>query len=287
MCTGILAREIFKVFAKGKFSVPKQMGRNQIIGIVGGLVLLISGILGIAFFRASVPTAENLAAKMAAALEELQTVQGKLLLGQDDQMMEYELWVQRPRHLRAEAELQGVEGKAVFILVFNENEAWTYNPVLRVATVADRTKPLPEDGGRAGTSLLETMPEDVLTVLRAGDVQIIGDELVAGRNALRVQVLLPVEQNPFANPAPTAAHDRADAGAVEIVQLTIWLDKSIYYPLAIADTNCAPHHSTDAQAAPCSGFHMHFDFIKFNEAIDPLTFVFFPPPGEPVRRVGE
>lgn len=32
---------------------------------------------------------------------------------------------------------------------------------------------------------------------------------------------------------------------------------------------------------------MRFDFIKFNEGSDPLTFVFDPPPGASVRRTGE
>ena len=97
----------------------------------------------------------------------------------------------------------------------------------------------------------------MLAALRAGDIQIIGEEPVAGRNALRVQMLLPPTQNPLAQVGE---------------QLTVWLDRSTYYPLAIeGDT----------------GFRMRFEFIKFNETIDPLTFVFFPPPGATVRRIGE
>ena len=101
------------------------------------------------------------------------------------------------------------------------------------------------------------MPDDVLAALRAGELQIIGEEAVAGRNALRVQVLLPPGQSPL-----------KEAGE----QLTVWLDRITYYPLAIeGDT----------------GFRMRFDFIIFDEEIDPRTFVFFPPPGATVRRIGE
>jgi outer membrane lipoprotein-sorting protein len=233
------------------------MNRKRIAATVVGLALAVGVALAILFFTTRVPDADRLPDEVAARLEKLQTVKGRLLLGKDDQTLEYELWVQRPRHLRAEAELKGLDRKAVFIMMFNAEEAWMYDPLLNIATVTDRTKEPPADGVRFGTSLLETMPEDVLAALRAGDIQIIGEEPVAGRNALRVQMLLPPTQNPLAQVGE---------------QLTVWLDRSTYYPLAIeGDT----------------GFRMRFEFIKFNETIDPLTFVFFPPPGATVRRIGE
>ncbi len=233
------------------------MNRKRIAATIVGLALAAGVGLAVLFFTTRVPDADSLPDEVAARLEKLQTVKGRLLLGKDDQTLEYELWVQRPRHLRAEAELKGLDRKAVFIMMFNAEEAWMYDPLLNIATVTDRTKEPPADGVRFGTSLLETMPEDVLAALRAGDIQIIGEEPVAGRNALRVQVLLPPKQNPLAQVGE---------------QLTVWLDRSTYYPLAIeGDT----------------GFRMRFEFIKFNETIDPLTFVFFPPPGATVRRIGE
>ena len=233
------------------------MNRKRIAATVVGLALAVGVALAILFFTTRVPDADRLPDVVAARLAKLETVKGRLLLGKDDQTLEYELWVQRPRHLRAEAELKGLDRKAVFIMMFNAEEAWMYDPLLNIATVTDRTKEPPADGVRFGTSLLETMPEDVLAALRAGDIQIIGEEPVAGRNALRVQMLLPPTQNPLAQVGE---------------QLTVWLDRSTYYPLAIeGDT----------------GFRMRFEFIKFNETIDPLTFVFFPPPGATVRRIGE
>ena len=233
------------------------MNRKRIAATVVGLALAVGVALAILFFTTRAPDADRLPDEVAARLAKLETVKGRLLLGKDDQTLEYELWVQRPRHLRAEAELKGLDRKAVFIMMFNAEEAWMYDPLLNIATVTDRTKEPPADGARFGTSLLETMPEDVLAALRAGDIQIIGEEPVAGRNALRVQMLLPPTQNPLAQVGE---------------QLTVWLDRSTYYPLAIeGDT----------------GFRMRFEFIKFNETIDPLTFVFFPPPGATVRRIGE
>ena len=232
------------------------MDRKRIAAIFVGLALAAGVGLAILSFATRIPDAESLPDEAAARLEELKTVQGRLQLGKDDQMVEYELWVQRPRHLRAEAELEGLDRKAVFIMTFNEEEAWTYDPVLDLATVTDRTEGAAA-GSRFGTSLLETMPDDVLAALRAGELQIVGEEAAAGRNALRVQIQLPSGQSPL-----------EEAGE----QLTVWLDRSTYYPLAIEGSN---------------GFLMRFDFIKFDEEIDPRTFVFFPPPGATVRRIGE
>ena len=233
------------------------MNRKPIAATVVGLALAAGVGLAILFFTTRVPDADSLPDEAATRLENLKTVQGRLQLGKDDQMIEYELWVQRPGHLRAETELEGLDRKAVYIMIFNEEEAWMYDPLLDLATVTARIEGRAAAGSRYGTSLLETMPDDVLAALRTGDLQIIGEEPVAGRNALRVQMLMPPAQNPL-----------AEAGE----QLTVWLDMSTYYPLAIeGDT----------------GFRMRFDFIIFDEAIDPRTFVFFPPPGATVRRIGE
>lgn len=232
------------------------MDRKRIATIVVGLALAAGVGLAVLSFTNRVPDAGSLPDEAAAGLEALKTVQGRLQLGKDDQMLEYELWVQRPRYLRAEAELEGLDRKAVFIMTFNEEEAWTYDPLLNLATVTDRSEGAAA-GTRFGTSLLETMPDDVLAALQAGELQILGEEAVAGRNTLRVQVLLLPGQSPL-----------EEAGE----QLTVWLDMSTFYPLAIeGDT----------------GFQMRFDFIKFDEEIDPRTFVFFPPPGATVRRIGE
>ena len=232
------------------------MDRKRSAAILVGLALAAGVGLAILTFTNRVPDADSLADEVAARLGELKTVQGRLQLGKEDQMVEYELWVQRPRHLRAEAELEGLDRKAVFIMTFNEEEAWTYDPVLDLATVTDR-KDAGAAASRFGTSLLETMPDDVLAALRAGALQIVGEEEAAGRNALRVQIQLPTGQSPL-----------EEAGE----QVTVWLDRSTYYPLAIEGSN---------------GFRMRFDFIRFDEEIDPRTFVFFPPPGATVRRIGE
>ena len=174
------------------------MDRKRIAGTVAGLAVLAAGVLAVLYFTNRAPDADRLPDEAAARLQQLQTIKGRLLLGKNDQALEYELWVQRPRHLRAETELKGLDRKAVFLLVFNDEEAWTYDPLLNIATVTDRTKGPPAKGARFGTSLLETLPDDVLAALRAADIQIIGEEEVAGRNALRVQLLLPPTQNPLA-----------------------------------------------------------------------------------------
>ncbi len=159
--------------------------------------MLAAVVLAVLYFTNRPPSADRLPDEAAARLQQLQTIKGRLLLGKDDQALEYELWVQRPRHLRAETELKGLDRKAVFLLVFNDEEAWTYDLLLNIATVTDRSKGPPAKGARFGTSLLETLPDDVLAALRAADIHIIGEEEAAGRNALRVQ-MLPSAQNPLA-----------------------------------------------------------------------------------------
>jgi outer membrane lipoprotein-sorting protein len=156
--------------------------------------------------------------------------------------------------MRAEVE----EGPASFdgtIVVLNESEAWVYVPALGLVTVADRETGPSTNGAQMGTSYLQTLAADVLAALRtSNDVQVIGEELAAGRPSLRVQMFVKPDDTPFG------------AG-----QLTVWLDRRFYYPLAVEGDN---------------GFNLRFQFARFNQEIDPATFIFVPPPGSSVRRVG-
>ncbi len=229
------------------------MKRQQLIGLAAALVV-IAGVAGLYFYNTRVPTADALPARMAAGLERMRTVQGRLTLRRGDITLEHELWVERPLRMRTEIEA-GPEQFRDTIVVLNDEEAWVYVPALNLATVTDRNTYRASAEGETGAATLDTLAEDVLRVLEGeADVQVVGVEEVAGRPALRVQIITPAENNPFG------------AG-----QMTVWLDRRFYYPLAIQGDN---------------GFELRFQFVRFNEAIDPATFVFVPPPGAAVRRLG-
>jgi outer membrane lipoprotein-sorting protein len=209
------------------------------------------------------PQPHELADRMAARLERLDSVTGRLLMVSGAVVVEQELWVERPRLLRMEVEAGppafgplGENQKTT--LVLNETDAWFYNPNLNLVTVTDRSSYVPEEGLGPGGSLLESMPEEVLSLLRnSREIQIIGPDEVAGRSALRVQIL--------ANRADNVFNART---------LNVLLDREFYYPLAI-----------ESNGERGSGFLMRFQWVRFNEAIDPATFIFVPPPGSVVSRI--
>jgi len=76
---------------------------------------------------------------------------------------------------------------------------------------------------------------------------------VAGRDAQHVEIVIAGQNKDF----PTGL-------------LQLWLDEEYGYPLALTLS---------------SGLKIRFTTIAFNRTIDPLTFVFVPPPGALVQRV--
>lgn len=229
------------------------MQRSQLISIAAaiGIVAVLAGFY---FFNSRPPSAAQLPERMASALEGIRTVAGRVNVTQGTVTLEQEFWSQPPTFMRAEVD-KGPAGFQGTIVVLDEKEAWVYVPSLGLVTVADRKDAPTTGGGQVGTSYLETLAADVEAALRISqDVQIVGEEQAAGRPALRVQLFVNPTDTPFG------------AG-----QLTVWLDKRFYYPLAVEGDN---------------GFSLRFQFARFNQEIDPATWVFVPPPGATVRRVG-
>jgi outer membrane lipoprotein-sorting protein len=238
----------------------RSTNRRRLAALSAGLVVIALGIF-LMWGRAAQNSLhpEDLAARMESWLERVNTVQGELQLISGAVALEQELWVERPRRLRTEIEggppaLAPLDENQKTTLVLTEEEAWFYNPNLGFATVADRTVYVPEAGLEVGGSILESMPEDVVALLHtASDIQILGEDIVAGRDVLHVQILLAGADNPFL-----------------ARRLNVALDREFFYPLAIESD---------------SGFLLRFRWIRFNEPIDPATFVFVPPPGIVVSRI--
>ena len=197
---------------------------------------------------------EKLAATMEQGLAKLQTVEGRLDISTGPVTLQQKLWVQRPTFLRTET----AEGPAAYkgtIVVLNNKDGWFYNPALRMVTLVDRSNYDPKLAAEAGAgSMLERMPTNLLTLLRTNPaVHEIGSETVAGRDTQHVEIVIAGQNKDF----PSGL-------------LQLWLDQEYGYPLALTLS---------------SGLKIRFTTIEFNRTIDPLTFVFVPPPGALVQRV--
>ncbi len=201
---------------------------------------------------------KNLNQKLSTQIEnnlaKIQTVEGRLNISLNSVVLQQKFWLQPPDLLRTETEA-GPRAFQGTIVVLNAKEGWVYSPSLNMATLVDRSEYTPDLAGDAGAgSMLERMPTAVLDAIRSGDpVHLAGDETVAGRDAIRVEIVVPSDNSAF------------PAGPLQV-----WLDDTYSYPLALQDS---------------SGRRLSFTSIQFNATIDPATFVFFPPPGAGVQRV--
>lgn len=228
--------------------------RRDLLWIAAGLFLLIGVALTIWLTTNQGTPQERLVAEIGRELERVKTVQGRVNISLQGVTLEQELWVKRPGFLRTETEA----GPSAFdgtIVVLNDKEGWVYSPALDMATVVDRAAYKDELAGEAGAgSILERMPDRVLNALQDETQINVGERTqVAGRAATLLEVVVP--DNDPSLPAGI---------------LQVWLDDQYSYPLAWRDS---------------SGRELRFNSVTFNAEIDPVTFLFFPPPGASVRRI--
>lgn len=199
-------------------------------------------------------TADQLAEDMQTKLERMATLQGMLDISFQGITLQQQFWVERPNRLRTETAV-GPSGFRGVIVVLNETEGWVYSPALAMATVVDRSGYNPDMAGASGAgSMLERVPGAVLHALQSDyPFNDLGRETIAGRRVQHIELVVP-NNDPVFPPGP----------------LHVWLDNQYGYPLAFRDS---------------SARHVSFTSVLFNQEIDPLTFVFFPPPAAEVRRV--
>lgn len=226
-----------------------------------GPLWIVAGVLFLAVIAAIVWLAsphgtpqQNLIAEASQQLSQVKTVQGRLNITQKGVTLQQKLWVQRPGFLRTETEVGPKEVQGT-IVVLNDKEGWVYSPALDMATVIDRASYQDNLAGDNGAgSLLERMPDLVLAALKNETQMHIGDSAaVAGRRATLVELVIPSNDPSF------------PAGVLQV-----WLDGEYSYPLAWRDSN---------------GRELRFTSVTFNAGIDPLIFVFYPPPGASVHRI--
>lgn len=232
----------------------QTVSARTLIWVAAGL-LLVLGVVAVIWQTINSGTPqERLVAEIERELERVKTVQGRVNISLQGVTLNQELWVQRPGFLRTETEA-GPSGFAGTIVVLNDKEGWVYTPALNMATVVDRAAYQDSLAGEAGAgSILERMPDRILAALQQETQFNVGDRTaIAGRAATLIEFV--VAGNDPSLPAGT---------------LQVWLDDQYSYPIAWRDAN---------------GRELRFESVTFNAEIDPLTFVFFPPPGASVRRI--
>jgi outer membrane lipoprotein-sorting protein len=234
----------------------RSLLRTQPISLLfaGLLVLLLAAVVWYFALRPQGTPQTRLIDELERELARVNTVQGRLTISLQNVNLEQELWVQRPQRLRTETSA-GPSAFAGTIVVLNQEEGWVYSPALNMATVVDRSAYSAEAAGEPGAgSLLERMPDSILAALAGGSpIQRGAPETIAGRQATPLDLTIPPGDASF------------PAGV-----LRVWLDDEFSYPLAWQDS---------------SNRALRFSSIAFNQEIDPVTFVFYPPPGAGVQRV--
>ncbi|HXF62131.1 MAG TPA: hypothetical protein VNK95_10965 [Caldilineaceae bacterium] len=228
--------------------------RRHRILLLGLIALIAAGVALLLFSRPQGTPQERLIAEIERELGRVRTVKGRLTISLHEVTLEQELWVQRPAMLRTETSA----GPGAFqgtIVVLNDQEGWVYSPALDMATVVDRANYDAALAGETGAgSLLERMPDSILAALRGGSpVHVTEGGQIAGRATVLLETTIPTGDPSF----PEGP-------------LQVWLDQQYSYPLAWRDS---------------SGRTLRFTLVIFNEAIDPVTFTFLPPPGASVHRV--
>jgi outer membrane lipoprotein-sorting protein len=200
--------------------------------------------------------AQRLAEQMAESLMQVESVMGRLEISNSSITLEQELWVQPPMRLRTETNA-GPEAFKGTIVVLNDQEGWFYSPALNMATVAQRSGFDAELAQEAGAgSMLERLPTTIVKLLQTSpSLNEAGREEIAGRMTRRIEL--------FA----TQAVDTIPAGALQV-----WLDEEFAYPLALTMSN---------------QMQIRFTWVQFNQPIDPVTFIFVPPPGAQVQRLAD
>lgn len=218
-------------------------------------ILLLLSLVAMVLIGCNRPlTADQLATDMESKLENVSTVQGLLDISFQGITLQQQLWIERPNRLRTETAVGPSAFRGV-IVVLNEEDGWVYSPSLAMATVVDRRNYDPEMAGASGSgSMLERIPAAVLRGFRADyPINDLGRESIAGQRVRHIEMVVPSNDPDF------------PSGPMQV-----WLDDRYGYPLAFQDS---------------SGRHVRFRSVLFNEEIDPLTFVFFPPPSAEVQRV--
>ena len=156
-------------------------------------------------------TAEEIVAKMQETVDSTQDAHAIVVAEVNAQGIELsakaELWEQMPNKVRAEV-LESSEPSLVgTILVSDGANGWFYEPARNLVTVGaveELDTPLPQE-------ILVGLQEVIQDVLNAADVELVGEETVAGREAYKLE----------ANPKEGAEEQLFPGNGTA----TVWVDK--------------------------------------------------------------
>jgi outer membrane lipoprotein-sorting protein len=156
-------------------------------------------------------TAEEIVAKMEETVDSTQDAHAVVVAEVNAQGIELsakaEVWEQMPNKVRAEV-LESSEASLVgTVLVSDGANGWFYEPARNQVTVGAVEKldtPLPQE-------ILVGLQEVIQDVLNAADVELVGEETIAGREAYKLE----------ANPKEDAEHQLFPGNGTA----TVWVDK--------------------------------------------------------------
>ena len=180
-------------------------------------------------------TAEEVVAKMEETIENTDNAHAVIQAKVDAQgitmAVTAEIWEKMPNRVRAEVRDASEPRFADMVMVSDGQQAWLYEPATNRVTVGaagEMDMPLPQE-------MLSSLQETIQEVLDASNVELVGDEAVAGRDAYKL-----------------ALSPREDTGQ-EVFPgngtATIWVDKEQWIVLkAVYEANAFGSGSMEVQS---------------------------------------
>jgi outer membrane lipoprotein-sorting protein len=237
--------------------------------------LVLIGTLLLAACGQQLPTAEEIVERMEAAnaaMQDVHAVVAATFTGSEESgNMRAEVWMQRTGDLdaagrpisRVRAEVrEASEADAVGSLIVSDGESfWLYNPAANTAITGqrDELKDVPAAGGAATAMLQEIVQQG----LDAVNLEVLGEEQVAGKNTWKVLV----------TPKPeTTAQLRLDS----LIQGTLWVDAELALPLKVS-----------VDASDFGSGLLEVEQLELNTGLSTDLFSFTPPAGTEIIQAAE
>lgn len=239
------------------------------------LTLTLIGSLLLAACGQQLPTAEEIVERMEAAnaaMQDVHAVVTATFTGTEESgTLRAEVWMQRTgdvdaagnpiSRVRAEV-LEASAPEAVGSLIVSDGETfWLYNPAANTAITGgrDELKDVPATGGVA-TEMLQDLVQQGLDAV---DLEVLGEEQVAGKNTWKVQV----------TPKPeTTAQLQLDS----VLQGTLWVDEELALPLKIS-----------VDATDFGQGLVEVQQIELNTGLSADLFSFTPPDGTEIVQAAD
>lgn len=229
------------------------------------LISLLIGSLLLGACASSLPTADEIVAKMEQARASTNDIHATVAIdfSSPDQSgnMVIEGWMQKlpdaadgqpQARVRAEVRSASQADMVGTLVVSDGDQFWIYNPAKNTVitgSAADMKKQAPTSPAGATQMLQDVIQQG----LDAVDLEVLGEEQVAGKNTWKVKV----------TPKPETAANLKLAGVVEG---TMWVDEELAMPLKLS-----------LDASDFGSGNVAVQSIEVNAGVDPGLFSYTPP----------